>query len=167
MERCGLLTEEREPVEDELCTWRSRYVHKKEKKKKGPVGPAETEKEEDKLETFFCKIHEFHNPVPVAPVFAPAELPPRYVINFVPAASSVVFPAAPPPVIPVPVSASPVILPSPLRISLFPILLYLLRVFHLLVILSSLLLTSSVPILLTLLPLHHLLLVLRQLSYVL
>ena len=43
-------------------------MHKKEKKKKGPVGP-EKEEEEEKLETFFGKIYEFHNPVPVAPVF--------------------------------------------------------------------------------------------------
>ena len=27
----------------------------------------------------------FHNPAPIAPVFVPANLPPRYVINFVPA----------------------------------------------------------------------------------
>ena len=84
---------------------------------------AEKEEEEDKLEIFFCKIHEFHNPVTVAPVFVPAELPPRYAINFVPAdiplfprASSVV----PSPVTPVTsfltvvpdVPASPVIVSS-------------------------------------------------------
>ena len=53
--------------------------------------PGEKEKEkeeEDNLETFFCKIHEFHNPVPVTPVFVPAELPPRYAISFVPADSA-------------------------------------------------------------------------------
>ena len=47
------------------------------------------EEEEDKLETFFCNLYEFHNPAPpIAPVFAPAELPPRYAINFVPAVSA-------------------------------------------------------------------------------
>ena len=35
-------------------------MHKKEKKKKGPVEP-EKEEEADKLESFFCKIHDFHN----------------------------------------------------------------------------------------------------------
>ena len=85
VERCELLAEGRKLVEqDELCTWRSRYVHKKEKKKKGPVGPEKEEEEADRLEIFFCKIHDFHNPVPVAPGFVPAELPPRYAINFVP-----------------------------------------------------------------------------------
>ena len=73
---------------EELGTWKSRHVHKKEKERKGTVEP-EKAKEEDKLETFFCKIHEFYNPVPVAPVFTPAELPPRYAIDFVPAAPSV------------------------------------------------------------------------------
>ena len=46
----------------------------------------------DKLETFFCKIHEFHNPVPVAPaVIVPAfiPVPPRYAISFVPALNTV------------------------------------------------------------------------------
>ena len=65
-----------------------------DKKKKGPVEP-EKEEEEDKLETFFCNLYEFHNPVPNAPVFVPAELPPRYAINFVPAHASA-SPAVPP-----------------------------------------------------------------------
>ena len=72
---------------------------KKEKKKKGPVEPEK--EEEDKLELFFSKIYEFHNPVPVtnSPFFVLAALPPRLAINFVPAA-----PAAP---------AVPVIVSSP------------------------------------------------------
>ena len=90
VERCSLLARERSQVErKELSEWKSRHTRNKiEKKEKGPVGSAktETEKEEDKLETFFCKIHEFHNPAPVAPVFIPAELPPRYAISFLPAA---------------------------------------------------------------------------------
>ena len=70
-------------------------MHKQDKKKKGPVGP---EKEEvvDKLETFFCNLHEFHNPVN-APAFVPAVLPPRYAIAFVPATptSSIASPVIP------------------------------------------------------------------------
>ena len=44
--------------------------------------------EEDKLESFFSHLYEFHSPVLVAPLpaFLPAELPARYVISFVPAA---------------------------------------------------------------------------------
>ena len=66
-----------------------RHIHKSEKeKKKGPVGP-EKEEEVDKLERLFCLIYEFHNPVQnTAPVFVPAELPPRYAINFLPATSA-------------------------------------------------------------------------------
>ena len=111
------------------------------KKEKGPVGPAKTEaeKEEDKLETFFCKIYEFHNPVPVAPVFTPAELR----------------------------LATPSVLYLLLFLFLHPTshLLVILSslLFRLLIFLSFLLLTSSFPI-----PSPHLLLlVLRQLSYVL
>ena len=89
MERCKLLEEERGWVEiEERCTWKERHVHRmKEKKKKGPVGPAKEEEEEDKLERFFSSIYAFHNPVPasVSAVFVPAELPPRYAIDFVPA----------------------------------------------------------------------------------
>ena len=92
MEECDLLTEARGLVEkEEMREWKSRHARNKiVKREKGPVGPGEEEKEkeeEDKLETFFCKIHEFHIPVPVAPVFVPAELPPRYAISFVPAAA--------------------------------------------------------------------------------
>ena len=97
-ERCRLLTRARSQVEGkELLEWKSRHARNKiEKKETGPVGPAEKEKEEEeKLETFFCKIHEFHNPVPVAPVFVPAELPPRYAINFVPAAPHIPVSASP------------------------------------------------------------------------
>ena len=65
-------------------------MHKKEKKKKGPIGPEKEEEEADKLEIFFCKIHDFHNPVSVVP----AEIPPRYAINFVPAAPVPLFPRA-------------------------------------------------------------------------
>ena len=56
-------------------------------------GAGETETE--KLESFFCHLYEFHNPASItsAPVFVPAELPPRYSINFVPS-------------VPVPVPAS-------------------------------------------------------------
>ena len=38
----------------------------------------------DKLESFFCTLYEFLNPVSNAPVFLPAEFPPRYAIDFVP-----------------------------------------------------------------------------------
>ena len=104
VEGCRLLMEARRDVDrEELGTWKSRHVHRKEKERKGTVEP-EKVKEEDKLETFFCKIHEFHNPVPVAPVFIPAELPSRYAIDFVPAAPSVTPPAVS--TIPVPVSGS-------------------------------------------------------------
>ena len=73
----------------EMRVWKTRYARDM-KEKKGRVEPEkEKEKEEDKLELFFYKLHEFHNPVPNASVFVPAELPPRYVINFVPAAPTV------------------------------------------------------------------------------
>ena len=45
-------------------------MHEKENKKKGPVEPEKEEEEEDKLERFSCHLHEFHNPLPNAPVFA-------------------------------------------------------------------------------------------------
>ena len=57
------------------------------------MGPEKEKEEEDKLELFFCQLHEFHNPVPSAPVFVPAELPPRYAIDFVPAAPVTASPA--------------------------------------------------------------------------
>ena len=85
MEGCRLLAEARESVEkSEMREWRIRHSHNqlRDKKKKEQK---EKEKEEDKLERFFCHLYEFHNPVPNAPVFVPAELPPRYAINFVPA----------------------------------------------------------------------------------
>ena len=88
MEGCRLLAEARELVErSEMREWRTRHSRNqpKDKKEKGPVEP-EKEKEEDKLERFFCHLYEFHNPVPNTPVFVPAELPPRYAIDFVPAA---------------------------------------------------------------------------------
>ena len=90
VERCSMLTRARSQVESkELLEWKSRHARNKiEKKEKGPVEPGKKE-EEDKLETFFCQLYEFHNPpvpVPVAPVFVPADLPPRYAISFVPAA---------------------------------------------------------------------------------
>ena len=47
--------------------------------------PGKKEEEEDKLETFFCQLYEFHNPPVSVPVFIPADLPPRYAISFVPA----------------------------------------------------------------------------------
>ena len=63
-----------------MSTWNTRHIHKKpEKKEKGPVKP---EKETDKLELFFCHLYEFHFPAPSAPAFVPAELPPRYAIDF-------------------------------------------------------------------------------------
>ena len=77
-----------------------------DKKKKGPVEPKK-EEEEDKLERFFCHLYGFHNPVPNAPVFVPAELLPRYAINFVPAVSA--LPVSPKTVVPISVAtASPV-----------------------------------------------------------
>ena len=89
MEGRRLLADARKSVErEQMCTWKTRHIHKSEKKKKGPVEP-EKEEEEDKLERLFCNIYEFHNPVQnAAPVFVPAELPPRYAINFLPAASA-------------------------------------------------------------------------------
>ena len=70
-------------------------MHKKEKKKKGPAEPEKLEEEEDKLETFFCRLHDFHNPAPVAPACVPADLPPRFATNFVLAASLVASPVIP------------------------------------------------------------------------
>ena len=86
MERCSLLADKGKMVErKELREWKTRHSRCQNKKEKGPVEPG---KEEDKLESFFSHIYEFHNPVLVAPppVFLPAELPARHVINFVPAA---------------------------------------------------------------------------------
>ena len=86
VEECSLLADARKPVErEERRAWKTRHTHKKtEKEKKGPVEPEK--EEEEKLERFFCHIYEFHNPVSsAAPVFAPAALPPRYAISFVPA----------------------------------------------------------------------------------
>ena len=91
VERCRLLAEKRKLVEKgELREWRTRHSRNQlsNKKEKGPVEP-EKEEEEDKLESFFCHLYEFHNPVLVAPAFVPAELPPRYAINFTPAVPSV------------------------------------------------------------------------------
>ena len=73
----------------ELLKWKSRHARNKfEKKEKGPVEPGK-EEEEDKLESFFCQLYEFHNPAQDAPAFVPAELPRRYFIKFVPAVSPV------------------------------------------------------------------------------
>ena len=104
VERCGILAEARELVErSEMREWRARHSRNqpKEKERKRPVEP-EKEKEEDKLERFFCHLYEFHNPVPNAPAFVPAELPPRYAIEFVPAAPAV-FPIGSAPSTDVPV----------------------------------------------------------------
>ena len=43
------------------------------KKEKGPVEPGK--EEEDKLESFFGHLYEFHNPVQVIPVFVPPVSP--------------------------------------------------------------------------------------------
>ena len=122
VEGCQLLAEARRPVErDELRVWGSRHAHKKGK---GPVEPEkEKDKEEDSLELFFSNIYEFLNPVPAvnAAAFVPANLPPHYVINFVPAVSPVIaspaFVSSPvAPVIvspPVFVPVSPVVFSSP------------------------------------------------------
>ena len=88
VEECNSLADARKPVrkEEELGAWKTRHILKPpEKKKKGPVEPGKKEEEEDKLDTFFCHIYEFHNPTPAAPALVPAELPARYVIDFVPA----------------------------------------------------------------------------------
>ena len=87
--RCSLLTRARTQAEKkELLEWKPRHARKKiEKREKGPVEPGK-EEEEDKLEIFFCQIYEFHNPPVPAPVFIPAEVPPRYAINFVPASAT-------------------------------------------------------------------------------
>ena len=98
VEKCNLLANARKIVKnEEMLTWRIRHVHKAKQKKKGPVEPEE--EEEDKLERFFCQLHEFHNPVQNAPGLVPANLPIRYAINFVPAISA-------PPVSVPPVSAT-------------------------------------------------------------
>ena len=71
VERCSILAEARELVErSEMREWRTRHSRNqpKDKEKKGPAGP-EKEKEEDKLERFFCHLHEFHYPVPNTPIF--------------------------------------------------------------------------------------------------
>ena len=82
--------------------WKTRHIHKVEKKKKkGPVEPDQEEEEE--LETFFCRLYDFHNPPVPVPVPATPLFPPRYVINFVPAAPSVISS---------PVISSPVISPT-------------------------------------------------------
>ena len=60
----------------------------KQNRKEEEGAERESEKETDKLETFFFNIYEFHNPVPDPPVFVPAALPPRYAINFVPPAAT-------------------------------------------------------------------------------
>ena len=93
MEECSLLADARKTIgKEEMRMWKTRHIQKTpERKKKGPVEP-EKEPEPDKLERFFCHLYEFHNPVPSAP-FVPANFPPRYAIEFVPAL----------PVIPVPV----------------------------------------------------------------
>ena len=91
MERCESLEEKRKLVErDEMREWKTRHSRNQleKKKKEGPVGP-EKEEEEDKMESFFYHVYEFHNPVPNAPAFVPAEVPPRYAIDFVPAVSAV------------------------------------------------------------------------------
>src|SRR5258706_5199548 len=88
VERCNILGEKGKLVErEEMREWKTRHSRGqlKDRREKGPVGP-EKEKEEDKLESFFCHLYEFHIPVPAAPVFVPAELPARYAIKFVPAA---------------------------------------------------------------------------------
>ena len=76
MEECNLLANARKPVKEELDVWKSRHIHKPTpKKKKGPVEPEK--EEEEKLERFFCQIHEFHNSVPnPQPAFIPTALPP-------------------------------------------------------------------------------------------
>ena len=69
VEGCSLLADARKPVErEEMCTWKTRHIHKNEKKKQGPVEPEE--KVEDELERFFCHIYDFHNPVPSVAVTA-------------------------------------------------------------------------------------------------
>ena len=107
MEGCRLLADARKTVEKrDMCTWRTRHIHKKPaKEKKGPVEP-EKEEEVDELEHLFCHVYEFHNPVLAPAVFVPADLPPRYAINFVPAASPAV-----PVISPVVPAVSPVISP--------------------------------------------------------
>ena len=88
VESCSLLAEIRKSVErEEMHEWKTRHTRNQLiKKKKGPVEPEkEKEEEKDRLELFFCQLYEFHNPVQNAPVFVPAELPPRYAIDFVPA----------------------------------------------------------------------------------
>ena len=68
MERCRLLAEKRKLVEKgELHEWRTRHSRSQlpNKKEKGPVEPGK-EEEEDKLESFFSHLYEFHNPVQVS-----------------------------------------------------------------------------------------------------
>ena len=79
VERCRLLADKREMVErKELREWRTRHSRRQNKKEKGPVEPGK--EEEDKLESFFSHLYEFHNPVLVTPhvvSFTPAAIP-RY-----------------------------------------------------------------------------------------
>ena len=104
VEECSLLADVRKPVEKEdMCTWKTRHIHKIEKKKKGPVEPKK-EEEVDELERFFCHVYEFHIPV-LTPAVVPAVLPPRYAIRFVPASVSAV-----------PASASPTVFTSPIAV---------------------------------------------------
>src|SRR5258706_6870555 len=122
VERCELLEQKRKLVErDEMREWKTRHSRNQleKKKKEGPIGP-EKEEEEDKLESFFCHVYEFHNPAPATPAFVPADLPPRYAIDFVPATSvstasaSVPVSAADVPVVPnVPALPLPVIVSTP------------------------------------------------------
>ena len=124
MEGCRLLADARKPVEKgDMCTWRTRHIHKKPaKEKKGPVEP-EKEEEVDELERLFCHIYEFHNPVPAPAVFVPAELPPRYAINLVPALPVIASPAVPviSPVVPAISSVAPAISAVAASSSVYPV----------------------------------------------
>ena len=106
---CRLLAEKRKLVErGELRAWRTRHSCNQlpNKKEKGPVEPGKEKEEEDKLESFFGHLYEFHNPAQVASAFVPAELPGRYVIAFVPASTSFSVPVS------VPITASSVSVPD-------------------------------------------------------
>ena len=112
--------------------------------------------------SFFCHIYEFHNPVPnAAPVFVPADLPPRYAINFIPAVNA-----------PVPAfnaDASLLLLLFLLLLLLLLLLLFLLLLLLRLLLLSVLFLRLTILsfLLLTLLFLLPLLVLVQTNSYVL
>ena len=126
VERCRLLAEKRKPMEKgELREWWTRHSRSQlpREKEKGPVEPGKEEaREEDKLESFFGHLYEFHiSDTPISSSHIPAELPDRYAIAFVPASTSVPILVSASTSVSVPVSVTaasdapviPSVIPSP------------------------------------------------------